>query len=79
MKIIIIYTHPYYSVKSSDSEKFVYSVGATGFGVLLIYNYLEKKYPWTKTVQESPKQEEEESDKNTNPPSETNLATDENI
>jgi len=68
-------------VKSTDSEKFVYSVGATGFGVLLIFNYLEKKYPWTKTAQkiEEPQKGEEESDKNTNTPSETNLANEENI
>jgi len=44
------------SAKSTDTEKFVYSIGATGFGVQLIMNYLNNREPYTpssETKQES--------------------------
>jgi len=56
------------AVKATDSEKFVYSVGATGFGVFLILNYLESKYPFDKKalkIEEPRSKEEESSDKST--------------
>jgi len=36
-----------FSAKSTDTEKYVYSIGATGFGVQLIINYLNNRQPHT--------------------------------
>jgi hypothetical protein len=39
------------SAKSTDAEKYVYSIGATGFGVQLIINYLNNRQPYTPAVE----------------------------